>query len=170
MAVLAAKFAVMRPIMDERTWRVYLGSEARALGHGGIAAVARASGCSETTVAAGVGGGRMSGALEALAPGRARRPGGGRKKAGGEAPGVKAGAGGLLEAATRGDPMVEITWCSLSLRDMERQMAALGFAVREGRARADAARGRLQPAGDVAGDGGEAAPGPGRPVPAHQRA
>ena len=31
-AGLAAKFAVMRQVADERTWRVYLGSKARALG------------------------------------------------------------------------------------------------------------------------------------------
>ena len=52
-AVLAAKFAVMRAFLDERGWRVYLGTEARALGYGGIAAVARAAGASQTTVAAG---------------------------------------------------------------------------------------------------------------------
>ena len=52
-AALAAKLAVMRPFLDERGWRVYLGTEASALGYGGIAAVARASGASETTVAAG---------------------------------------------------------------------------------------------------------------------
>ena len=44
-AVLAAKFAVMRKVADERTWRVYLGSEALALGRGGIKAVALAAGC-----------------------------------------------------------------------------------------------------------------------------
>ena len=33
----------------------------------------------------------------------------------------------MLEASTRGDPMAEITWCSLSLREIGRQMAALGF-------------------------------------------
>ena len=32
-----------------------------------------------------------------------------------------------MEAATRGDPVAEVTWCSLSLRDLERQMAGLGF-------------------------------------------
>ena len=52
--MLAAKFAVMRNVADERTWRVYLGTEARALGRGGIAAVARAAGVPETRVAAGV--------------------------------------------------------------------------------------------------------------------
>ena len=50
-AALAAKFAVMRPFLGERGWRVYLGTEANALGYGGVAAVARASGASETTVA-----------------------------------------------------------------------------------------------------------------------
>ncbi len=29
-AVLAGKFAEIRPHMEERTWRLYLGSEARA--------------------------------------------------------------------------------------------------------------------------------------------
>jgi hypothetical protein len=52
--VLAAKFMVMLPHLDERQRRLYLGSEARALGHGGIAAVARAAGVSELTVSAGV--------------------------------------------------------------------------------------------------------------------
>ena len=125
-AVLAAKFAVMRKVADERTWRVYLGSEARALGRGGIALVARAAGVSETTVAAGVSE-IESGGLEELPPGRARRQGGGRKKAEETQPGLRPALKGLAEAATRGDPMSEITWCSLSLRDLERQLARLGF-------------------------------------------
>jgi hypothetical protein len=125
-AVLAAKFAVVRRVADERTWRVYLGSEARALGRGGISVVARAAGVSETTVAAGVSE-IESGELDALPPGRSRRPGGGRKKAEHAQPGLRQALRSLLEAATRGDPMAEITWCSLSLRDIGRQMAGLGF-------------------------------------------
>jgi hypothetical protein len=124
-AVLAAKFAVMRNVADERMWRVYLGTEARALGRGGIAAVARAAGVSETTVAAGVSE-IESGELEVLPPGRARRRGGGRKKVEEKDPGLRPALRGLLEASTRGDPMVEITWCSQSLRDLEREMAGLG--------------------------------------------
>ena len=125
-AVLAAKFAVMRSLLGERQWRVYLGSEARARGHGGIAAVARAAGCSESTVAAGVAE-IEAGELEALPPGRSRRPGGGRKKAEEAQPGLKQALAGLLEAVTRGDPMVHVTWCSLSLREIGREMAARGF-------------------------------------------
>jgi len=37
---LTARFAQMLPHLDERQRRLYLGSEARARGHGGIAAVA----------------------------------------------------------------------------------------------------------------------------------
>jgi Rhodopirellula transposase DDE domain len=125
-AVLAAKFAVMRQVADERTWRVYLGSEARALGRGGIVVVARAAGVSETTVAAGVAE-IEAGRLDGLPPGRSRRPGGGRRKAEDAQPGLTGALRGLVEAATRGDPVAEITWCSLSLRDIGRQMAGLGF-------------------------------------------
>ena len=125
-AALAAKFTVMRRVLDERQWRVYLGTEARALGYGGIAAVARASGASELTVAAGVSQAEDEDGLGALLPGRARRPGGGRKKLEEKDPGLGPALKELLEAATRGDPVAEITWCSLSLRDLERQMARLG--------------------------------------------
>jgi Rhodopirellula transposase DDE domain len=130
-AGLAAKFTVMRELLDERQWRVYLGTEARALGHGGIAAVARASGASQVTVAAGAAQAADEGALKVLARGRSRRPGAGRPKAEDAQPGLRQALGGLLEEATRGDPVSEITWCSLSLRDLERQMAARGFRCRK---------------------------------------
>ena len=74
-AVLAAKFAVMKGLLDERQWRVYLGTEANALGYGGIAAVARASGASPATVTAGAAEAADPGAPGALGPGRSRRDG-----------------------------------------------------------------------------------------------
>ena len=42
--MLAAKFQVIFPHLDERQRRLLMGAEARALGHGGIRAVARAAG------------------------------------------------------------------------------------------------------------------------------
>jgi hypothetical protein len=122
-AALAAKFAVMRPFLDERGWRVYLGTEANAVGYGGVAAVARASGASQTTVAAGA---AEAVAPAALAPGRSRRPGAGRPGAG-DTPGLKEALDGLLEEGKRGDPVLAVTWSILSLRDIARQMALLGF-------------------------------------------
>src|ERR1019366_6160164 len=116
-AVLAAKFAVMRSLLGERQWRGDLGAGGRARGRGGGAGGGVAAGGAEIG----------AGELEALPPGRSRRPGGGRKKAEEAQPGLKQALAGLLEAVTRGDPMVHVTWCSLSLREIGREMAARGF-------------------------------------------
>jgi hypothetical protein len=53
-AVLAGKYAEIRPHLDERAWRLYLGSEARAYAAGGgsglaVAVVAGAAGVSRAT-------------------------------------------------------------------------------------------------------------------------
>jgi hypothetical protein len=130
-ARLAEKFAEYRPHADERGWRFYLGSEARAYAREagcGIAAaaavVAAAAGVSRTTVLAGAQ--DLAGGAEPL-PGRVRRPGAGRKKAEEEQPGLRPALRGLLEASTRGDPVVAVTWTTLSLRELEREMARLGY-------------------------------------------
>jgi len=128
-AELAAKFAVMRPFLSERGWRVYLGTEANQLGHGGIAAVARASGASKTTVAAGAAEARDPKALAELPPGGSRQAGAGRPRAEGAQPGLRQELDGLLEEGRRGDPVSALTWSILSLRDIARQMALRGFPV-----------------------------------------
>jgi hypothetical protein len=124
--VLAAKFAVMRPFLDERAWRVYLGTEADALGYGGVAAVARASGASQVTVAAGLAEARDPGARALLERGRSRRPGAGRPKAEDRQPGLKEELDGLLEEGRRGDPVSAVAWNILSLRDIARLLALRG--------------------------------------------
>jgi len=126
-AGLAAKFAVMRPFLDERGWRVYLGTEARMLGHGGIAAVARASGASETTVKAGAAEAADGQALAALAPGRSRRPGAGRPRAGDAQPGLGQALDEVLEPGMRGSPVAALTWNTLTLRGIAGKMAARGY-------------------------------------------
>ncbi len=132
-AVLAGKFAEVRPHMDERTWRLYLGSEARAHAAwagcspaAAAALVAEAAGVSRTTVSRGAG--ELAEAAEPT-PGRSRRPGAGHPKAEDAQPGLREALGGLLEATTRGDPVVAVKWTTLSLRDLEREMAGLGFRV-----------------------------------------
>ncbi len=84
-ARLAEKFSEFRPHADERAWRLYLGSEARAYAREagcGIAAaaavVATAAGVSRATVAAGAG--ELAEGAGPL-PGRVRRPGAGRPSA-----------------------------------------------------------------------------------------
>jgi hypothetical protein len=129
--VLAGKYGEIRPHMDERTWRLYLGSEARgyAAGEGcglaaAVAVVAAAAGVSRATVAAGAG--ELAAGAGPM-PGRSRRAGAGRKKLEDKDPGLRPALRELAEAATRGDPMAEITWCSLSLRELAGQLAGRGY-------------------------------------------
>src|SRR5690349_6195038 len=75
-AVLAGKFAEMRRHLDERAWRRYLGSEARARAElegcglaAAVAVVAAAAGTSRTTVTAGAG--ELAAGAEPM-PGRRR--------------------------------------------------------------------------------------------------
>ncbi|HEX8008413.1 MAG TPA: ISAzo13 family transposase, partial [Trebonia sp.] len=130
-AVLAGKFAEMRGHLDERAWRLYLGSEARAHAElrgcglaAAVAVVAAAAGVSRTTVMAGAG--ELAGGAEPM-PGRSRRPGAGRPRTEDAQPGLKEALDGLLEAGRRGDPMSAVTWSILSLREIARQMGLLGF-------------------------------------------
>lgn len=74
-AGLVVKFAQLLPHLDERRRRLYLASEAIAIGHGGIAAVAAASGAGAATVARGI----AELAANPAPTERIRAPGAGRK-------------------------------------------------------------------------------------------
>ena len=73
---LAVKFAALFPHLDVRQRRLLMGAEARVLGHGGVAVVARVAGVSRVTVTGGVR--ELEAGDEPL--GRTRRCGGGRKR------------------------------------------------------------------------------------------
>ena len=49
-AEIAARYVKIRPYLDERQRRLWLGVEAQALGSGGVAVIARATGLSWGTV------------------------------------------------------------------------------------------------------------------------
>jgi len=119
---LAAKFPVLLPHLDERQRRLYLGSEARSLGHGGIEAVARAAGVSRQMVAAGAA--ELEAGGEPLA--RARRRGGGRKKLAVTDPGLTAALLALVDPAARGDPESPLRWTTLSLRNLAAELTRQG--------------------------------------------
>ena len=119
---LAAKFPVLLPHLDERQRRLYLGSEARSLGHGGVEAVARAAGVSRQMIAAGVT--ELEGGGEPL--GRARRPGGGRKKLADTDPGLRRALLALVDPASRGDPESPLRWTTLSLRNLAAELTRQG--------------------------------------------
>src|SRR5438067_8341782 len=85
---IATKFAILRPLLDERARRLWAAVEARAIGRGGISRGAEATGLSRPTIRAGL----QELASPVLATGpqapteRVRYPGGGRKPRGGREP------------------------------------------------------------------------------------
>src|SRR6266480_6855852 len=123
--VLAAKFQVIFPHLDERQRRLLMGAEARALGHGGIRAVARAAGVREATVSLGVD--ELDSGAEPL--GRARRPGGGRKRAADTDPGLRPALLALVEPDERGDPMSPLRWTVKSTRKLAAELTRQGHRV-----------------------------------------
>src|SRR3954471_85403 len=123
-SVLAEKFEALRPVLDERQWRLLLGAEARMLGHGGIAVVTRASGAAPSTVANGVAEIR-SGVVER--EGRVRAVGGGGPAVEVAQPGIGDALESLVAPATRGDPMSPLRWTTKSLRALSQGLAGLGF-------------------------------------------
>ena len=123
--VLAAKFAAISPHLDERQRRLLMGAEARALGHGGIRLVARAAGVREATVSLGVD--ELEAGAEPL--GRARRPGGGRKRAADLDPGLRPALLALVEPEERGDPMSPLRWTTKSTRHLAAELTRQGHKV-----------------------------------------
>jgi len=120
--LLAAKFGVIFPHLDERQRRLLMGAEARVLGHGGIRVVARAAGVREATVS--LGARELEAGAEPL--GRARRRGGGRKRLADLDPGLRPALLALVEPDERGDPMSPLRWTVKSLRVLAGELTRQG--------------------------------------------
>jgi len=126
-AAIAARYARVAGTLDERGRRAVAASEALARGWGGISAVARATGLARKVIQ--VGSKEISGTVPVAAPGRIRRPGGGRKTTVAKDPDVRADLERLIEPTTRGDPESPLRWTSKSLRRLAAALRAQGHQV-----------------------------------------
>ena len=104
-AEIAARYVKIRPYLDERQRRLWLGVEAQALGRAGVGLVARAR-VDVKTVRRGRD--EVEGWLEP--DGRVRGPGGGRPSVTDLDAGVLPALEALVDPATRGDPMSPLRW------------------------------------------------------------
>src|SRR6202162_5061838 len=117
----------MAPLLDERSRRRWVASEARMIGHGGVSAVAEATGLARRTIYRG-----LEDLQDRASVGndRIRRQGGGRKSRISEDPTLLSDLKSLLEPATRSDPRRRQLWTSLSLRKLCVEVKAKGTETR----------------------------------------
>ena len=124
------KYQALSPTLNERSRRLWAATEARSLGHGGIATVIAATGMSSATVDKGL---KELDALESgrltLPPGRIRKPGGGRKRAVDKQPGLARALQRLVEPTARGDPESPLRWSCKSTRKLAAELKRQGFNV-----------------------------------------
>jgi len=122
------KYESLRRVLSERQRRIWAATEARALPHGGVSVIAKATGLSRSTIHAGI---RelVTGQKKALAGGRSRKIGGGRKRLTDDQPEVLKALQNLIEPTTRGDPESPLRWTCKSTRKLARELQGQGFRV-----------------------------------------
>lgn len=124
-ARLAAVCEQLGPHLDERQRRLLVGASARVLGHGGIAAMSRATGVREGTVARGA-----REVESGVAPlGRVRAVGAGRKRLAETDRGLVPALLALIEPTERGDPVSPLRWTTKSTRALARELTGQGHPV-----------------------------------------
>jgi hypothetical protein len=130
---IAAKFAILSPLLDERARRLWAAVEARAIGRGGISQVAEATRLSRATIRAGLQ--ELARPVSATAPQatveRLRRLGGGRKPLGAHDPHLVRALETLLDPVTRGDPMSLLRWTCKSAAKWAAALQIQGHRVSE---------------------------------------
>ena len=122
---IAQKWEMLSPHLNERQRRLWAGVEARSFGRGGIAAVARATGMSRSTVGNALA--ELDGGVEVSE--RVRRPGAGRKPLIDHDPGLLVALDDLVEPTARGDPMSPLRWTAKSVRRLADELTAAGHPV-----------------------------------------
>jgi transposase len=123
---IGERFRALAGSLDERQRRLWAAAEARSVGRGGIAAVARASGLAENTIRKGL---RDLDSPGLLPVGRVRRAGAGPKRRSETDPTLVSDLKRLLEGETRGDPMRPLLWTSKSVRKLASELRGLGHVV-----------------------------------------
>lgn len=98
-----------------------------SLGHGGIAAVVRATGISRSTVTRGIR--ELEAGGDMLSAERSRRPGGGRKRKTETDPSLVSDLEALIEPTTAGLPNAPLRWTTKSVRHLAEELRAMGHDV-----------------------------------------
>jgi predicted ArsR family transcriptional regulator len=120
------RYGLMKGLLNERSRRRWAAAEARSHGRGGIAAVARATGISESTVRRGL---QELDAEQELESGRVRRAGAGRPGILERERGLSEALDSLIDPVTRGDPESPLRWTSKSGAKLAEALREMGHQV-----------------------------------------
>jgi transposase len=123
---IKARFEMLAPFLNERTRRLAAAAEAAAIGRGGIARVARATGVSRRAIVSGLT--RLQ-APDDLGGDRVRRAGGGRKRAVETDITLRSDLERLIDPVTRGDPESPLRWTCKSIRKLAEELERIGHAT-----------------------------------------
>ncbi len=123
------KYDLLGAELDERGRRLWAAAEASELGHGGMVAVARATGLSERTIRRGCQ--ELHNPLSSVGPslGRRRCPGSGRRPLQAHDPELLAALEALVEPTTRGDPRSPLRWTCKSTRKLAKALTHQGHPI-----------------------------------------
>lgn len=123
---IEGKYVELLDDLDGRGRRRWAAVEARALGRGGIAAVARATGLSDRTIRTAL---RELDDPDPLAGHRQRRRGGGRKPHAVTQPALREALDRLIEPTARGSPTNPLRWTIKSTHRLAAALRDQGFQV-----------------------------------------
>jgi len=124
------KYEPLKRSLNERSRRLWAAAEARSMGRGGVAAVIAATGMSSATLSRGLKEfeAEVAGVVT-LPADRVRRPGGGRKRARDQQPGLSKVLTALVEPMARGDPEQSLRWTCKSTSKLAAELRKQGFQV-----------------------------------------
>jgi transposase len=121
------QYKVMRGVLNERQWRLYVATEAKRRGPGGISQVAREAGVTRKTIHKGLQEVEAGALYEP--GGRIRRRGGGRKQIGAKDETLRADLEDLLEP--KGDPQSLVRWTTKSMSKLKEALGSQGHTIGE---------------------------------------
>ncbi len=125
-ATIRDKYFELLDDLDERGRRRWAAVEARALGRGGITAVASATGLSDRTIRTGL---KELDDPDALPSHRQRQSGAGRKPHVTTQPGLLAALNRMIEPTARGSPTNPLRWTIKSTRRLAGELRKQGYAA-----------------------------------------
>lgn len=126
-ATYRIKYEKLYPLLSEKDWRIVLGADAEAFGHGGVSLVSELSGVSRPTISSGKK--ELNGEIEMVEPSQIRKPGGGRKKEVEKQAGLKEELELMMEPVTRGHPESVLRWTCISTRNLAKELTKRGYPV-----------------------------------------